>query len=139
MRHDHRFDSLATAPVFRGLRRREIDKLASISTEIEMAAGAVLTREGGAGSEAFIVLAGEATVEAGGRVVGSVGPGDVVGEAALIEHAPRSATVRAVTPMRVLALSRGEFASLDHLAPSVHEALVDLVRERARRRSEAAA
>jgi CRP-like cAMP-binding protein len=74
-----------------------------------------------------VILDGEAAVEISGTRVGTLGPGKVVGEMALIDHGPRSATVTALSPMRVLVLSGREFASLlDAGGTSVREILVQL-------------
>jgi CRP-like cAMP-binding protein len=55
-----------------------------------------------------IVLAGEVTVEQGGNVEGSVGPGGWVGEVALLHDVPRTATVRAITPVILCEVRRAD-------------------------------
>jgi CRP/FNR family cyclic AMP-dependent transcriptional regulator len=87
----------------------------------------VLCREGHIGRQAFVILDGEAAVDISGTRVGTLGPGNVVGEMALIDHGPRSATVTALSPMTVLTLSVHEFRSLiDGGGAPVHEILVQL-------------
>lgn len=72
----------------------------------------MLIREGAVGAEAFLIVEGHADVVVAGKHVARVGPGEPVGEMALLDHSPRSATVTAVTPMRVPVLAAGSFASI---------------------------
>ena len=67
----------------------------------ELAEGTELTREGDVGDELFVILDGMVSVEVGGRDLGDLGPGAVVGERALLEGGKRTATVRTITPVRV--------------------------------------
>lgn len=120
--HDDK-NELRQLDLFRQLDRRTLALVGQLTTEIERPAGTVWMFEGHWGQEALIVLEGEAVVTVGGREIGVVGPGDVIGERSLMTHEPRSATVVARTPMRVLALSRREFQSLLAGAPEVAQAI----------------
>ncbi len=62
--------------------------------------GEILYHQGDEGEDLFLVLDGVATVEVDGEIVAEIGPGAVMGERALIEGGRRTATVRAVTPLR---------------------------------------
>ena len=76
-------------------------------------------REGEIGLEAFVIESGEAVVSRDGAELARRGPGTIVGEMALIEHGPRTATVTAATPLTAYVLNRGEFSSLLVDAPDV--------------------
>jgi CRP-like cAMP-binding protein len=77
--------------------------IARLSDEITVEAGRVLMQEGGlAARECFVIVEGEAEVSADGRPLANLGPGDLVGEMAILERIPRSATVTAAGPMRLL-------------------------------------
>jgi hypothetical protein len=76
-------------------------------------AGELLTRQGEAGRELFLLLDGVVVVEVDGRVLAELGPGSVIGERAILEGGVRTATLRAATPLRV-AVAREE-----QLDPSV--------------------
>lgn len=67
--------------------------------------GATIIVEGEAGADVFLVLDGVVSVEVGGRAVGQLGPGAVLGERALLEGGRRTATVRAVTACRVATIA----------------------------------
>lgn len=66
----------------------------------KLQAGEVLYHQGDGGADLFLVLDGVASVEVDGEIVAEIGPGAVMGERALIEGGRRTATVRAVTPLR---------------------------------------
>jgi len=93
------------------------DRLPPERTEIlRFAAGEVLFREGEPGDCAYILLDGlvEITRRIGPVevVISPSGPGDMIGEMALIDHAPRSATARAVKPTSVRLIPRTHFETI---------------------------
>jgi CRP/FNR family transcriptional regulator, cyclic AMP receptor protein len=98
--------------LFRACSPKELELAASLMDEVDVPAGAELTREGASGAECFIIASGTATVTLNGDKLNELGPGDSVGEMALLDHAPRSATVTADTPMHLLVLTP---QSLDRL------------------------
>jgi hypothetical protein len=77
-------------------------------------AGSVMTRQGEPGTELFLLLDGVLAVDVDGRRVAEVGPGAVVGERALLEGGRRTATLEAVTPVRV-AVATVDVIDLDRL------------------------
>jgi CRP-like cAMP-binding protein len=79
----------------------------------------VLTTEATVGRECFVIADGHAAVKVGARLVGMVGPGDCVGEMALLDGGTRSATVTAETPMTLYVLSIREFNSLLEVDPTI--------------------
>ena len=76
-----------------------------------MRANHVLTRENTTGRETFIVIDGWAAVSRGGEALAAIGPGEFIGEMSLLDQEPRTATVIAKTPMRLLALGPGAFTT----------------------------
>ena len=87
----------------------------------------MLVDQGDAGREAFVIIEGTATVKRNGRKVGTLGPGDAIGELALLDHGPRTATVTADTDMTVLVLSAREFSGVIEEVPGLaHKLLVEL-------------
>jgi len=107
---------------------RRIDQLC---TPVSVRAGYVLCRRGEPARQCFIVVAGRAEVTVDGRVMASIGPGQLIGEIALMAPGGRrTATVTAVTDMRLLAFTAAEYASLVAAVPPLAHAIV---REAARR------
>src|ERR1700712_5585434 len=72
-------------------------------------AGAILIREGDQPTSAFLIEEGRLEVfiesPAGNRTLAILGPGEIVGEMALVDHAPRSASVRAIEPCLLLPIT----------------------------------
>ena len=96
-------------PLFTWLPPIAVARLASRLEPVALEAGAVLLREGDDGDRAYLVETGELVADKGGREIGRVHPGAIVGEIALLHDAPRMATVRAVTDSRLLMIERDEF------------------------------
>lgn len=90
----------------------QLAELHGLGTLTVVRVGCPLTTEGTPGRDAFIVVEGIARVTKDGRLIAHVGPGDVVGEMALTDHGPRSASVVATSPMRVLTFDAPSFAAL---------------------------
>jgi len=97
----------------------ELVQLAKVTEDLEVPAGKVLCREGEAGREFFVIVEGEVEVTKGARSLGTGGPGDFFGEIALVERAPRTATVTARTPLRFFVLTSQSFWSLLDRSPGV--------------------
>jgi diguanylate cyclase (GGDEF)-like protein len=112
-------DTLARIPLFAGLSRRQVAQLAKMAEELDAPPGKVLCREGRSAREFFVIVEGEAEATKGGESVRRLGPGDVFGEVAVIEHLPRALTLTAVTPLRFVALSSQWFWGVIGGSPEV--------------------
>lgn len=112
-------EHLARVPLFSACTKRELAQLAKRTTDIHVPAGRQLTTEGTVGYEFFVIVAGEAEVFRGDKLVATVGPGEFFGELALLDRAPRNASIVAATPMEVVVLSRTEFQLALVEAPSM--------------------
>lgn len=119
MRRESYLDHLASVPLFSACTKRELGKIAKAGDELTVEAGHVLTTQGDAGREAYVVVDGTATVKRGGRKIATVGPGDAVGELALLDHGPRTATVVADGPMTLFVLGSRQFAGVVEDVPSL--------------------
>ncbi len=108
--------ALRALPSLGGYPDAELDLLASVAQEVSIPAGGLLCREGTTGQSCFVIVRGEIDVfkalGAGDRVLATLGPGAMVGQMALVDRAPRSASVRARTPTVALELSREVFERL---------------------------
>lgn len=122
---------MAKLPDAHLLPRRELVALDALVTPLEIPAGRVLMRQGAPGSEAMLVLEGEVLVERDGEAVAILGPGSVVGEAALLANQPRNATVTAASPVLAVAMSRREFATVLDRCPVMARRILSTAVERA--------
>ena len=128
-RVDPKVEAMREVELFRYCSDEVLADIAGFVTESHFAVGEVLCREGQIGRQAFVILAGQAAVDIGGARVGTLAPGEVVGDMALIDRGRRSATVTALTPMSVLTLSVLDFGRLlDGGGAPVREILVQLTR-----------
>jgi MFS family permease len=103
------FRALRSVPAFAPLSIATVENLARRVSEVEIEAGVVLMREGDHGDCVYVVAEGGAVVDCGGRRLAERGPGDLVGEIALLRDVPRTATVTASMPSRLYALDRDSF------------------------------
>ena len=114
--HARRVAILARTPVFLGLPRRLLGRVAVQLFEKSYAPGEVVFREGDPGKGLFVVLDGEVEVlretPRGEQRLAMLGPGAAFGELALIDDLPRSATARALDSSRLLILYRSHFEAL---------------------------
>lgn len=125
-------EHLAEIPLFSALSKRDLTRIAKSSNEITVEAGHVLVDQGDAGREAFVIVEGTASVRRNGRRVGELGPGDAIGELALLDHGPRTATVTAETPLTALVLSAREFSGVIEEVPGLAQKLLSQLAARVR-------
>lgn len=116
---------------------KELGDIAGLGDEVAMKEGDLLTKEGTPGRECFVVISGEADVTLRGKKVARVGPGDVIGEMALLDTAPRAATVTAATDMELFALEPRSFSDLLDRHPSVAKRMLASLARRLREISDA--
>jgi CRP/FNR family cyclic AMP-dependent transcriptional regulator len=128
---DARVTQLRSVPLFAGCTDKELAFIASRADEVDIPAGKVLTETGTSGGDFFIILEGKAEVEAtqGKR---TLGPGDFFGEIALIDNGPRTATVKAATPMRCLVLGHAQFRDVLHQNGEIAVKILRAVTQRLR-------
>jgi CRP-like cAMP-binding protein len=112
---------LTQVPLFQGLSKKHLGQVRNLATRIDVAPGRVLTREGRTGQEFIIVLDGEVEVRRDHDVIATCGAGDYVGEIALIDDRPRTATVVATTAAVLEVIGRREFAHLLAQEPEIAE------------------
>ncbi len=103
--------------LFRGLPAEVLTALAQKVTVRRLAEGEVLMRKGESGDSLFMVNEGWFKIvtedaRGGELIINKTGPGETIGEMALLDHAPRSATVIALAPAEVLELKQDAFLEL---------------------------
>jgi MFS family permease len=95
--------------IFAELPEAVLERLAAEATPISAAADQIVVSRGEVGNHFYAIAAGKAAVERDDGTTRELGPGDFFGEIALLRDVPRTATVRAVEPLRLFALERNEF------------------------------
>lgn len=102
-------DTLAKMPIFARLNERELLRVMQAVEVRSFEDKAIVIKEGDKGDELFIVLTGNVRVSRGEQALTLLGPGEHVGEMALIRSVPRSATVSAEGPAELIAIRRTDF------------------------------
>jgi CRP-like cAMP-binding protein len=116
---DAKVEALKRAPLFEGLSRKQLIELAKLTEDVDLKAGKVLCREGERGQEFFVIMEGEVQVTRDRKLLTTRGSGEFLGEIALVEDVPRTATVTAKTPIRFFVLTRRHFLRLLDEQPGV--------------------
>jgi CRP/FNR family cyclic AMP-dependent transcriptional regulator len=125
---------LAGVAFFEGFTSEELDRVATLCEEVDAEEGAELMAQGRPGQEAYVILDGRAAVYIGGQQKAELGPGEIVGEMALIDHRPRIADVRALTSMTLLAFDAEQFRRLLDEMPKAQVRVMEKLVERLRNR-----
>lgn len=124
---DSHLDHLASISLFSALSRKELQRVARASDEVTVKEGHELARQGDVGREMFVIVDGTATVKRNGRKVATVGPGSAIGEMALLDRGPRTASIVADSELTVLVLGSREFSALlDDVPGLAHKIMASL-------------
>ena len=129
---DEKLDMIKSIPLFAGFRGRELTRVGQLADVIDWPAGRVLMRQGERGAEMFVLVRGRAEIERGGRVIAEVTNGGILGEIALIDEGPRSATVTLTEPSRLLVVAHREFHALMDEMPTVRVQVLESLARRVR-------
>ena len=100
---------LRAIPIFAPLPPPQLERLARALVEVRVEPGGVLFEEGDRGDRFYVIADGRAAVEVGDEPVRTIEPGDFFGEIALLRDVPRTASVRALTALRLYALDPDTF------------------------------
>ncbi len=120
-------EHLRRVALFAGLSKKELERVAAVGSEVDVAAGKVIMEQGHSGADAFVVLKGGFEVRRNGRRLAALTAGDIFGELALLDDGPRSATVVCTETGSVLVISRGQFkAVLDEIPVLSHKLLASM-------------
>jgi CRP-like cAMP-binding protein len=123
-RKDPFVDHLQQVSLFAACSRKDLQLVAERADDRSVPAGKPLVTEGEPGLEFFVILSGTARVTRRGRKVATLGPGAAFGELALLDDAPRNATVVAETDMELAVLGQRDFAGiLDEVPGFAHKML----------------
>jgi CRP-like cAMP-binding protein len=130
---DPKVELIRSVPLFASCSAASIGEILRLADEIDVPAGRVLIREGSSAQEFFIIVSGSVRVERGGKVLAHMGPGEFLGEIALVDHGPRTATVTVDEPSRLLVLGPREFRSLLAVNPAIQTEILQALARRVRR------
>jgi CRP-like cAMP-binding protein len=129
-----KLDVLRTVPLFADLEDRSLQAVAILAREVSFKAGEVFMLEGEIGDGFYVILDGTVRIDRGERTIRSMTAGGFLGEIALLEKRPRTATATAVTDVTALELKHHEFERLLDSMPAIYRRVRAAVDRRERGR-----
>jgi CRP-like cAMP-binding protein len=130
LRKDAKIELLKKVPLFSHCNKKQLASIASLADLINVPAGRELITEGKPGLEFMVIVEGAGEVRRKGRKIDTLGPGDFIGEMALISRGPRNATVRTTTDTLLLAVTERQFWTLIEQAPEIQTSLLKALGQR---------
>jgi cAMP-dependent protein kinase regulator len=121
---------LKRIPLFADASDEELKQVAAFAESKEVPEGTEVITEGGFSRALLAIEEGTAEVTRDGEHVADLGPGDVFGEAGMLDNEMRSASVTATSPMKLISLGHFEVKRLKKDAPDVYRRIEELVEER---------
>ena len=128
---DRKAEVLREVSLFSDLDGHSLEAISVLARVVEVPAEQVLMLEGEPGDAFYVIIEGTIRIERGDRVIRSMQAGGFLGEIALLDHRPRSATAVCVTDCRLLALQQHEFDRLIDTFPAVHRRVRAAIARRA--------
>jgi CRP-like cAMP-binding protein len=126
-------DALGRVPLFAGLSPDDLATLAEVTSRRSLDVGMVLTREGEVGEEFYIIERGVVTISAAEQLLRTLGPGDFLGEIAILFDGTRTATAVATEAGSLLVLHKADFLELLAANTSIEDKILTTASERLRR------
>jgi len=125
-------DQLAKVPMFSGCTKRELQAVVTAAKEVTHPEGHVIAREGDRGVGFCLITDGKVKVSIGGRGRATLGPGDFFGEISLLDRGPRTATVTAMSPVKLIGITFWVFRGLLEQHPTIAMKVLEVVAKRLR-------
>lgn len=116
---DAKAELIRSIPLFAECTEDELARVGSIADEIDLDAGRRLAKESAPGQEFVVVVEGTAEVRRGDEVINTIGPGDFVGEIAIVTGQPRTASVIATSTVHALVIESHAFQRLLAESPEI--------------------
>ena len=123
---------LKSSHLFRPLPAEELARVASLADTVHLDADEIVFEQGDPGDAFYMVVTGQVAVEVGTRQVASFGPHEGIGEMALLDGEPRSATVRATEPTTLLRIEAASFEALVDRTPALAKSIYRTLSQRLR-------
>jgi CRP/FNR family transcriptional regulator, cyclic AMP receptor protein len=130
---DDKVELLRSVPLFASQGQRGIDEISRLVRVVDVPAGRQITTEGEPGREFFVIATGSVRIERGGRQLRTLQAGDFLGEIALIDGGPRTATATTETDAQLLVIAQSDFGVLLERFPEIQATVLRALTERIRR------
>jgi CRP/FNR family transcriptional regulator, cyclic AMP receptor protein len=129
---DIKLKMLKSVPLFASMRQKDLEEVEQLADSVDLPAGKTLMRQGDAGDEMYVIASGSVRVERNGKEVATLGPGEAVGEIALLSEGPRLATVSTLEPTTAFVIGHREFHTLLGDSAELRQCILDNLAKRIR-------
>jgi len=126
---------LKSIDLFRALPAEELAQIAEIAEEQEFVAGDPIFGEGEPGDALYLVVEGQVRVHKSSKLLATLGVRDVVGEMAVLDGEPRSASVTTVSDAALLKIGRDDFRDILSERPEIAMGVIKVLSRRLRETS----
>ena len=130
LRKDGKIELLKNVPLFSRCNKKQLAAIASLADLVDVKAGTELITEGSQRREFMVIVEGAGEVLRKGRRIDTIGPGDFIGEMALLSGGPRNATVRTTSQTSFLVVTDRQFWGLLEEAPEIPLSVLRALGER---------
>ena len=127
---DGKIELLKQVPLFSRCSKKQLAAIAALADLIDLPAGKRLVREGSLGRDFMVIVEGAVEVSRKSHTVTLLGPGDFIGEMALISGAPRNATVTTTRDSTLLVVTERQFWDLLEQTPGMQMSVIKALGER---------
>ncbi len=117
-------------PIFDGFTDDEVERIKNAGTFVTLPADWSPIWEKTPSDKAYILLSGEVSVRRGGTEIARLGPGDIMGEAGIVNHSLRNASIVSLTKLELLHFTNDEVRELCDEVPAFKKALDDAAEQR---------
>ena len=124
---------LKDVELFAGISGEEIQHIAPITEEVEFPPQHSIFLEGDSGNSLYLIVSGEVRVHLGNQELARLGPKACFGEMALLDAAPRSATVTSLTPLHLLRINQTDFFEILTEKPEISHGIIKTLTQRLRK------
>ena len=125
-------EHLRSVRLFRSLSKKDLTAIARAGDEVKLAAGEEFVTEGAEGDAAYVLLEGSVTLKRNNRTLTTLGPGEIIGELAMLDKAPRTATAICDTDCTLFRLDRMRFVGLIESVPALAHKVLQTLASRLR-------
>ena len=127
-----KLELLRRVPLFASCKPGVLEEIGRLADEVEVPDGYTLIREGTFGEQFVLIVEGRVRIDRGGRTLKTMGPGEFLGEIALIDHGRTTATATTEGPARLFVVSHQGFNSLLDQSPALRSEIMTALANRIR-------
>ena len=131
-RTDTKVEMLRHIPLFKACNPHALAEIGQLADEVDVPDGYTLIREGTFGEQFILIIEGHVRIDRGGKTIRTMGPGEFLGEIALIDKGRTTATATTEGPAKLFIVGHQAFNSLLDQSPAVRLDIMTALANRVR-------